>query len=239
MSVTPYGTGDNKKDEVRRMFDSIAGSYDFLNHLLSLNIDRIWRRRLIKSLAEVKPGKILDVATGTADLAIAALKLDPHSITGIDLAPGMIEVGRRKIMELGSQDIVTLLEGDSEKLPFPDGEFDAVMVAFGVRNFEDPLKGLKEMSRVTRPGGKVCILEFTMPESYPVRPLYKFYFKKVLPFIGRIISKDFSAYTYLPESVEAFAQRDEFLRLMKQAGFGGVGYNIQSFGIAAIYFGYR
>jgi demethylmenaquinone methyltransferase/2-methoxy-6-polyprenyl-1,4-benzoquinol methylase len=151
----------------------------------------------------------------------------------------MLEVGRRKIKEIGSQDKITLIEGDSENLPFGDGEFDAAMVAFGVRNFEDPLKGLKEIRRVTRSGGKVCILEFTMPGSFPVRPVYKFYFKRVLPFIGRLISRDFSAYTYLPESVEAFAQREEFLALMEKAGFEKVGYKIQSFGIAAIYFGYR
>ena len=237
MSVTPYGTGQNKKEEVRQMFDSIAGSYDFLNHALSLNIDKIWRRRLIRHIGKFKPGKILDVATGTGDLALAALKLDPEMVTGVDIANGMLEVGRKKIEDRGEQQRIRLIEGDSENLPFNNSEYDAVTVAFGVRNFEDPQKGLSEMCRVLKPGGVAAILEFTMPVHFPVRPLYKFYFKRILPLIGRVVSKDFSAYRYLPESVEAFAQRDIFTSLMEVAGFEQVGYKIQSFGIAAIYYG--
>ncbi len=239
MSVTPYGTGQNKKEEVKQMFDAIAGSYDFLNHALSLNIDKIWRRRLIKHLGRSNPKTILDVATGTGDLALAALRINPDIIKGVDIATGMLEIGRKKILSRGEESRITLVEGDSENLPFRDQEFDAVMVAFGVRNFENPLKGLKEMKRVLSPGGVVAILEFTMPLYFPVRPLYKFYFKRILPLIGKIISKDFSAYRYLPESVEAFAQREDFLNLMKDAGFETVHYKIQSFGISAIYFGNR
>lgn len=239
MSVTPYGNGQNKKEEVKQMFDAIAGSYDFLNHVLSLNIDKIWRRRLIKLLGRSSPKTILDVATGTGDLALAALRINPEIIKGVDIATGMLEIGRKKILSRGEESRITLVEGDSENLPFEDQEFDAVMVAFGVRNFENPLKGLKEMSRVISPGGVVAILEFTMPLHFPVRPLYKFYFKRILPLIGKIISKDFSAYRYLPESVEAFAQREVFLNLMKDAGFESVHYRIQSFGIAAIYIGNR
>ena len=237
MSVTPYGTGENKKEEVRQMFDSIAGSYDFLNHALSLNIDKIWRRRLIRHLRNYNPKKILDVATGTGDLALAALRLDPEMVTGVDIATGMIEIGRQKIKARGEEKRVELIEGDSEDLPFQTGDYDAVMAAFGVRNFEDPQKGLNEMSRVLKPGGVIAILEFTMPEHFPIRPMYLFYFKRILPLIGKIISKDFSAYRYLPESVEAFAQRESFLSMMEKSGFEHVGYKSQSFGIAAIYYG--
>lgn len=239
MTVTPYGTGQNKKEEVRQMFDSIAGSYDFLNHALSLNIDKIWRRRLIRLLGKSRPKRILDVATGTGDLALSALKINPEAIVGVDIANGMLEVGRKKIEARGVRDIITLVEGDSENLPFVDNDFDAAMVAFGVRNFEDPLKGLKEINRVLVPGGIFCVLEFTMPLKFPVRPLYKLYFKRILPFIGKMISRDFSAYSYLPESVEAFAQRDEFIGMMKDSGFERLGYKNQSFGIAALYYGYK
>jgi len=221
------------------MFDSIAGSYDFLNHALSLNIDKIWRRRLINHLRAFKPKRILDVATGTGDLALAALELDPEKVTGVDIATGMLEVGRKKIEARGEENRVTLLEGDSENIPFDDKEFDAVTVAFGVRNFENPQAGLNEICRVLKPGAVAAILEFTMPRSFPIRPLYKFYFKRILPVIGKLISKDFSAYKYLPESVEAFAQREEFLKMLEVAGFEQVGYKLQSFGIAAIYYGIK
>ncbi len=239
MAVTPYGTGKNKKEEVRQMFDSIAGSYDFLNHALSLNIDKIWRRRLIRHIKKYNPKRILDVATGTGDLALASLRLDPEKVTGVDIAKGMIEIGRKKIEARGEQDRLNLVEGDSENLPFSTGEFDAVMVAFGVRNFEDPQKGLNEMGRVLKPGGVVAILEFTMPVHFPIRPMYCFYFKRVLPLVGKVISKDFSAYRYLPDSVEAFAQGEDFTFMMKSAGFEQIGYKSQSFGIAAIYYGLK
>ncbi len=239
MSVTPYGTGQNKKEEVKQMFDSIAGSYDFLNHALSLSIDKTWRRRLIKELGKSKPARILDVATGTGDLALAALRLEPELITGVDIATGMLEIGRKKILARGEEDRIRMIEGDSEDLPIKSGDYDAVMVAFGVRNFEDPLKGLSEMNRILMPGGSVAVLEFTMPLHFPIRPLYRFYFKKILPLVGKIISKDFSAYRYLPDSVEAFAQREDFVIMMEGAGFELVKYRTQSFGIAAIYFGVK
>lgn len=239
MAVTPYNTGQSKKEEVRQMFDSIAGSYDFLNHALSFNIDKIWRKRLIRHIRKYSPKKILDVATGTGDLALAALKLNPDMITGVDIANGMLDIGREKILACGEQERVSLIEGDSENLPFMVGEFDAVTVAFGVRNFEDPQKGLNEMSRVLKSGGVVAVLEFTMPTHFPIRPIYRLYFKRILPLVGKIISRDFSAYRYLPESVEAFAQREEFTSMMETAGFEKIGFKSQSFGIAALYYGIK
>jgi demethylmenaquinone methyltransferase/2-methoxy-6-polyprenyl-1,4-benzoquinol methylase len=237
MSVTPYGTGQNKKEEVRQMFDSIAGSYDFLNHALSMNIDKRWRKRLIREIGKIKPARILDVATGTADLALAALKLDPEHVTGLDISAAMLEVGRKKIIGRKVEDRMSLVQGDSENMPFMDNEFDAAMVAFGVRNFEDPLKGLKEMFRVIKPGGLVAVLEFTMPQKFPVRPLYKFYFTRILPLIGKIISRDLSAYKYLPDSVEAFAQGKAFLSMMESAGYKDLRCISLSFGISSIYLG--
>ncbi len=237
MEIKPYGTDGSKRDEVRQMFDNIAPTYDLLNHVLSLNIDKIWRRRTIKTLKLFKPQRILDVATGTADLAIAAHRIDSTQITGIDLSPKMIEVGQKKITKKGLTERIELLVGDAEHLPFSDQSYDAVMAAFGVRNFQFPEKNLKEMCRVTRSGGHIAVLEFMLPKTFPLKQLYLFYFKKILPLIGRIISKDFSAYQYLPESVQSFPQRAEFVEMLIQAGFKSAHYTSLAGGIAGLYVG--
>lgn len=235
MTIKPYGTGDSKKQEVKQMFDNIAPTYDFLNHALSLNIDKIWRRKTIKSLASIHPKRILDIATGTGDLAIAALQLKPDTVVGVDLSDGMIEVGRQKLKARGLDSQIQLQVADSENLPFENQQFDAITVAFGVRNFENPLLGLKEMQRVLAPGGRLAVLEFMMPRRFPIKQLYRFYFSKILPLVGRFISKDFSAYQYLPDSVQSFPQREAFLELLLEAGFDQASYRSLSFGIAGLY----
>lgn len=235
MTIKPYGTGDSKKQEVKQMFDNIAPTYDFLNHALSLNIDKIWRRKTIKSLASIHPKRILDIATGTGDLAIAALQLKPDTVVGVDLSDGMIEVGRQKLKARGLDSLIQLQVADSENLPFENQQFDAITVAFGVRNFENPLLGLKEMQRVLAPGGRLAVLEFMMPRRFPIKQLYRFYFSKILPLVGRFISKDFSAYQYLPDSVQSFPQREAFLELLLEAGFDQASYRSLSFGIAGLY----
>ena len=203
-----------KKDQVAEMFNNIAGRYDFLNHFLSMGIDKGWRKKAIKEAGTVSPKKILDVATGTADLAIAAAKLNPEHITGIDIADQMLEVGRKKIAEQDLSGKITLHTGDSESIKFTTGEFDVVTCAYGVRNFEHLEAGLKEMWRVLRPGGKVVILEFSHPTLFPVKQLFAIYFKYILPLMGRLVSKHSRAYTYLPESVMAFPQGNDFCNIL-------------------------
>lgn len=219
------------------MFDNIAHRYDFLNHFLSLGIDKTWRRKTIKKLEKFSPKKILDLATGTGDLALASLKLNPEHITGLDISAGMLEKGMLKIRKKGLEDKISLLQGDSENIPFDPDEFDAITVAFGVRNFEHLELGLKEMYRVLKPGGIVAILEFSKPSRTPFKQLYTFYFNKVLPQIGKMVSSDNSAYTYLPESVRAFPDGGEFLELLEETGFSNLSVDILSFGIASIYTG--
>lgn len=227
-----------KKAKVNAMFDSIAHRYDFLNHLLSFGIDRIWRRKAIKIIGrEIKPVKILDVATGTGDLAIASLKLKPDSVTGIDISENMLAIGRTKINKLGLSEKITLFQGDSEKIESENNFFDVAMVAFGVRNFSNPLIGLKEMNRVLRRGGMIMVLEFSKPSSFPFSYVYKFYFLNILPFVGRLFSKDKNAYTYLPESVMMFPDNEKFMSLLSEAGFVDVRQKKLSGGIASIYTG--
>ena len=212
MMVVPYKEEHaGKKEQVAKMFDNISGRYDFLNHLLSLGIDIRWRRKAILELTEIRPKLILDVATGTGDFAIQALDLQPDKVIGIDISEGMLEVGRKKMKERHLDQKIELRSGDSENLPFEENKFDAVIVAFGVRNFEHLEKGLAEIFRVVKPGGKVVILEFSKPSHFPFKQLYNFYFKFVLPKIGRLISQDQAAYTYLPESVQAFPDGNDFL----------------------------
>lgn len=225
------------KEKVVGMFNSIAPTYDFLNHFLSLNIDKVWRRKLVKLVAPYKPDRILDVASGTGDLAIALNKLKPSGIVGVDISEGMLEVGRKKIARKGLSNVITLLYGDSENLPFPTNSFNAVTVSFGVRNFAHLDIGLSDMCRVLKPGGVVAVLEFSMPRRFPVVQLYKFYFLKMLPFFGKMFSGHSDAYTYLPESVLQFPSGEKFLKLMDEAGFSNVKEKRLSFGIASIYTG--
>lgn len=235
--VIPYkDQASSKKTQIALMFNNIAHRYDFLNHFLSLGIDKRWRRKAVKELKIGKPKIILDVATGTADLAIEALKLNPDKIIGIDISTEMLEVGRKKLRKRRIKNI-ELQEGDSENLNFSDEHFNAVMAAFGVRNFENLNSGLLEMNRILKPGGKVVILEFSKPLVFPVKQIYNFYFKGILPFWGQFFSKDNSAYSYLPESVENFPDGDNFLSELRKSGFINTKSISLSFGIASIYTG--
>lgn len=234
--VTPYKKEDaGKKEQVAEMFDNIAGSYDFLNHFLSLGIDKMWRTKAIRSIKEVQPQKILDVATGTADLAIAAMKLQPQQIIGVDISNKMLDCGRDKIVKKGLDKTIDLQWGDSENLPFEDNTFDAITVAFGVRNFENLEKGLLEMHRVLRPGGKLAVLEFSKPKKFPIKQLFNFYFKNVLPTLGKMVSKDNRAYTYLPESVQVFPEGQTFMKILEQLNFNSTTCEALTFGIASLY----
>jgi demethylmenaquinone methyltransferase/2-methoxy-6-polyprenyl-1,4-benzoquinol methylase len=238
--VKPYGNENKtKKEEVREMFNNISGKYDFLNHFLSLGIDKIWRKKAIKALREIKPQKVLDIATGTGDFALAALPLNPKEIIGLDLSPGMISVGQEKMEKKGVTNIIKLVVGDSEDLPFEDDHFDALTVGFGVRNFENLEKGLSEMLRVVRPGGKLVILEFSKPKKFPVKQVFGFYSKNVIPFLGKNISKDEKAYAYLPESVAAFPEGKNFTDILEKIGYKAVEAKIVSGGIATIYSGIK
>lgn len=236
--VKPYNKeNSSKKEEVAEMFNNISEKYDYLNHLLSLGIDKIWRRKAIKILKTYNPKKILDVATGTGDFAIASLKLKPESVIGIDISKGMIEKGKQKLCRKGITDKVVLQLGDSENLDFKDDTFDGLTVAFGVRNFEDLEKGLAEMRRVLRPGGVAIILEFSKPRKFPVKQTFGFYSKYVIPKIGKSVSKDDSAYAYLPESVAAFPEGDDFLNILNKVGYKNTRSKMVSGGIATIYVG--
>lgn len=238
--ITPYGEeGLAKKDQVAKMFDSISPKYDLLNHLLSLGIDIRWRKKAIKLLKSTKPKTILDVATGTADFAIQSLSLVPEKVTGVDISEGMLEIGKAKIKKKNLDHVITLEKGDSENLRFKDNNFDAVIVAFGVRNFENLESGLANMLRVLKKNGKVIILEFSKPTSFPFKQIYNFYFKAILPIIGNAISKDNAAYTYLPESVQAFPQGSKFLEILNKTGFNHTECIPLTFGICSIYTGIK
>ncbi len=228
---------NSKKQQVRSMFNNIAHRYDFLNHFLSAGIDYSWRKKAIRLLGQNHPKTILDVATGTGDLAIEAVKIRPEKIIGIDIAEDMLEIGRKKLAVKNLQDMITLETGDSENLRFDDLSFDAVMVAFGVRNFENLEKGLAEMYRVLNNNGQVMVLEFSKPRKFPVKQLYHFYFRFILPTLGRIISGDASAYTYLPESVGKFPDGESFLDILRKTGFNDTRQLPLTFGIASIYLG--
>jgi demethylmenaquinone methyltransferase / 2-methoxy-6-polyprenyl-1,4-benzoquinol methylase len=236
----PQKIMEDKRASVESMFDSIAWRYDFLNHFLSFNFDRIWRRRAINIISKsFKSPSIIDVATGTGDLAIEALRLNPSRILGIDISGKMLEIGREKIQRKGLSEKIDLIYGDSENIPFNDDFFDVAMVAFGVRNFSDPLKGLSEMKRVVRTGGMIMVLEFSKPKSFPFKPLYNFYFKNILPVFGRLFSKDKSAYTYLPASVMKFPDNEDFLKLLVKAGFSEPKQVKLTGGVASIYTGFK
>ena len=236
MAALPYKQSkQSKKGQVEEMFDNISPRYDLLNHLLSLNIDKIWRRKTINKLRPYQPKTILDIATGTGDFAIAALKLSDVNITGIDISEGMLNVGREKIKVKKLDKQIRFKRADSEDLPFNEGEFDAAIVGFGVRNFENLKKGLSEIQRVLKPGGVFFVLEFSKPVSFPFKQIYMFYFTRILPLIGRMVSKDSSAYTYLPESVNEFPDGDRFLAILADVGFVQNECYRQTFGIASIY----
>lgn len=225
----------NKKGQVEEMFDNISPKYDLLNHLLSVNIDKIWRKRTIKKLAAYRPHTILDVATGTGDFALAATKLGAVKLVGVDISEGMLVVAREKVLRRHLEQQVSLQKADSENLPFENERFDAAIVGFGVRNFENLEKGLREIQRVLKPGGVFFVLEFSKPRKAPFKQVYHFYFKRILPLVGRMISKDKSAYTYLPESVNEFPDGEQFLTILAQTGFVENRCFRQTFGIASIY----
>ena len=231
---------EERKALVESMFDSIAWWYDFLNHFLSFGIDRLWRKRAIRIISRhyQKP-EILDVATGTADLAITAMRINPLKITGIDISQNMLEIGTEKILRKGFSDKINLIQGDSENIPFGNDQFDVAMVAFGVRNFSDPLKGLTEMNRVIRTNGMILVLEFSKPSGFLFRTVYNFYFRNILPFVGKMFSKDKSAYSYLPDSVFKFPDNEKFLDLLRNSGFSETRQEKLTGGVASIYTGVK
>lgn len=224
-----------EKEKVKLMFNDIAYRYDFLNHFLSVGIDITWRKKVRRLLAPKKPNTILDIATGTGDLAIELAKLKPNKIIGVDIATEMLEIGKDKLKKKSLDGIITLEEGDAENLRFDNNTFDAATVSFGVRNFETLQKGLKEIKRVLVPGGTFVVLEFSKPKTFPVKQLYNFYFKYILPLMGRFVSKSNSAYTYLPESVQGFAEDLVFFNELKLAGFKNPQQKRLTLGIATIY----
>jgi demethylmenaquinone methyltransferase/2-methoxy-6-polyprenyl-1,4-benzoquinol methylase len=236
--VLPYKDRDEgKKEQVATMFDNISPKYDLLNRVLSFGIDTYWRKRAIALLKPEKPRRILDIATGTADFAIEALRLNPDKVVGVDISAGMLAHGREKLARRQLDHKIELQLADSEKLPFADNSFDAVIVSFGVRNFENLERGLADMNRVLRPGGTCVVLEFSKPRRFPMKQLYDFYSYRILPTIGRLVSRDDSAYRYLPESVRAFPDGADFTAVMERAGFASTRAVPLTFGICSIYTG--
>jgi demethylmenaquinone methyltransferase/2-methoxy-6-polyprenyl-1,4-benzoquinol methylase len=227
------------KQYVRSLFNAIAYRYDLLNHLLSGGVDLYWRRRAIEHLRPYGPGRILDVATGTGDFALAALRLNPERVVGVDIAENMLAIGREKIRRRGVADRITFEQGDAEHLAFGHGAFDAAIVAFGVRNFENLTAGLREMARVVKPGGQVVVLEFSRPKTFPFRQIYMVYFRTLLPLIGRVVSGHTGAYTYLPDTVMRFPEGSAFLEQLRACGCDDVREERLTFGIATIYAGRR
>ena len=235
-TIKPYHEGD-KAAQVEQMFDNIAPAYDTLNHRLSWNIDRGWRRKAIRQLAPFHPQAILDIATGTGDFAIlAAEMLKPQRLIGADISEGMMKIGRHKVQENGMQHIISFEKEDCTRLSYPEASFDAVTAAFGIRNFADLDKGLSEMCRVLKPGGHLSIVELTTPVSFPMRQLFHIYAHTVLPVYGRLISKDQSAYSYLTKTIEAFPQGERMVEILQKAGFSEASFKRLTFGICTMYF---
>lgn len=236
--VNPYDDVRPKTEQVREMFDSIAPAYDFMNRAMTFGIDRLWRRRAVKMLRDVAHDEILDVATGTGDLAILlARRLRPKSVTGIDLSKQMLDIARKKADKAHIEADIKFFAADCLALPMTDESFDCVTVAYGVRNFEHLKDGYREMLRVLHPGGTLCVIELSTPTSTIVRPLYNFYTRRIIPFVGRLVSKDVRAYSYLPESIAAVPQRDEMTALMLEAGFATATFRPLTFGTCTIYIG--
>ena len=240
-TVKPYREEGSKKQQVGNMFDNIAPYYDLLNRVLSLGIDQRWRKAMIRELAKVPHARVLDVATGTADVALAIKKALPGvtHITGLDLSHEMLEVGRQKIAKKNWTADIAMIQGDSENLPFEDEQFDAITVAFGVRNFENLDAGMREMHRVLKPGGKLLVLEFSRPTVFPLKQGFNFYFKNILPQIGKWQSKDPRAYSYLYESVQAFPDGADFVNVMERTGFSQNEVRPQTFGVCSLYTGFK
>lgn len=234
--VTPYKDSKlNKKKQVEQMFDKISSNYDGLNRVISFGIDIKWRKKVVDIVMAASPSTVLDIATGTGDLAISIAKSGAKEVVGLDLSEGMLSVGRKKIKEDGLDEKIEMIQGDSEALPFEDNSFDAITVAFGVRNFEDLDKGLEEILRVLRPGGIFVILETSVPVKFPFKQGYHFYSKNLLPLIGKIFSEDKVAYSYLSESAASFPYGEAFNNILKKIGFSKVENKPQTFGVATIY----
>ena len=235
-TINPYHDGE-KAAQVEKMFDHIAPTYDKLNHRLSWDIDRGWRKKAIRQLAPYSPKTILDIATGTGDFAImAAEMLHPEKLIGADISEGMMQIGREKVVQKGLDNIIAFEKEDCLALSYPDGNFDAVTAAFGIRNFADLDKGLKEMCRVLKPGGHLSIVELTTPVSFPMKQLFHVYSHTVLPLYGRIISRDTSAYSYLTKTIEAFPQGERMVEIFQKAGFSEASFKRLTFGICTMYF---
>lgn len=233
--VKPYGQEGKKVEQVERMFDHIAPAYDRLNHLMSLGIDRSWRRTALKWLRPHRPQQMMDVATGTGDFALLACRmLRPQSLVGTDISEGMMQVARHKAREAGLDDRIRFQREDCEALTFSDASFDAVTVAFGIRNFEHLDRGLREMCRVLRPGGHLVILELSTPDRPPMKQLYRIY-SRLIPLMGRLVSHDRSAYTYLPQSIRAFPQGEVMSESIRRAGFSDVRFRRLTFGVCTLY----
>ncbi len=235
--IKPYHEDGDKRAQVEEMFDNIAPTYDKLNHRLSWNIDKRWRRRAVAALSDYAPETILDVATGTGDFAIQlATTLHPKEVVGADISEGMMEVGRNKVHSAGLDDIIRFAKEDCFKMTFPDSRFDAVTAAFGIRNFSDLDGGLREMCRVLKPGGHLSVIELTTPRHFPMRQLFWLYSHTILPIYGKLVSKDSSAYRYLTATIEAFPQGEEMVNILKRAGFSEARFHRMTFGICTLYF---
>ncbi len=234
--IKPYGEGEAKGKQVEQMFDSIAHSYDLLNHLLSMGIDKHWRRAAINSLKPFAPRKMLDVATGTGDFAImSARELKPDTLLGVDLSEGMMRVAREKVKKAGLEQIISFQQEDCLKLSFPDDTFDALTVAYGIRNFENLDRGLQEMHRVLKPSGRLVIIELTSPQRFPMKQLFWLYSHVLMPLVGKIVSRDSKAYTYLPATMEAFPQGEVMTEILKKAGFSDIRFKRFTFGLSTLY----